>query len=1774
MNVVMKHSKSKKKWLSRIISGLLSMAMLTTNVTSLSTVRAEGQSVPLPEERQVEKLDRGLMAIKVRDGVYLSWRFLGTDSTDTAFHIYRDGNRITDTPITGSTNYQDASGTLESVYTVHTLLNGVETEQSKEVSVLANNYFDIPLDKPQPGVTPTGGEYDYFPNDASCADLDGDGEYEIILKWMPSNSGDNMADGYRGKVYLDAYKLDGRKLWRIDLGVNIRAGAHYTQFMVYDFDSDGYAELVCKTGDGTTDGLGNSIGDPQKDWRNGAGTIMDGPEYLTLFDGFTGEALDTIDYEPSRGPNGVVDADYWGDNFGNRSERYLGAVAYLNGKTPSVIMSRGYYKNFGMAAYDIVDKKFQKRWFFNTADPGYEKYVGQGNHNLAVADVDEDGFDEIVFGGCTIDHDGTGLYSSELGHGDAIHVGDFDLDSPGLEIFTSQEHAPYGVTLRKASNGEILFRHEAGDDTGRGIAGNFRADVPGAEYAASMGDDLWNSAGEVVGTWSSITKWSQNFTVYWDGDLEQEVLDRTMIDGYGKGRLLTAPGVSYINGTKGNPSLSADLLGDWREEVIWPTYDGNYLRVFHTTFPTEYRLATLMHDTQYRTQIASQNVGYNQPAHTSFFLGTGYDLPGQPQVEAVEAPAVKGKIAAYDFEALKDGKVPDITGNGRDLQLFGNAAVREDPAKDSSVLYLDGSDNTYAELPQGIFDGLKEATIELEIRVEDVQGSSAVFAVGQDQQKYMCLKALPEELQAAITQNAQAGEQAASGSLAADTEQWFHVSVVLQDGRLRLYKDRSLLAEQETGMSLAELGASLIGYLGKSFVAEEGYFKGAFDHVEVYNYARTDAAIAKTETVSVSYEAEEGGRIEGKVSQTMKKGTTASPVTAVAEQGWHFVRWSDGTKTASRQDGNVMEDQSFQAIFGKDVISEKSVIAAYDFESVYQGFVPDTTKNGFPIDLCDGAKIENDQLKGSQALILNGQGAYAKLPDGMFDGMEQVTIQMDVRSQMGDQNFFTFAIGQDDQKYAFLKLKNNKLYFAITKESYTAEQKVEADIAESQNEWMNLAIVLSPGSIKLYQDGTLVAENNQISIKLSEFGQNLKSFLGKSFYNGDAYFNGAFDNIKIYNYALTQEELNEQTEIETVTVQYEAKEGGKIEGNASQTIKKGSRTEAVTAIPKEGYRFIKWSDGSTEAKRTDQFVTSDQTVTAFFGKEMEQAHSLIASYKFEELYGDKIVEDASLSGNLLEVFGNAKVEKDSETGSNVLYLDGSNETYAQLPTGMFDGRKEITIRMDLKPEHVNGAYFTVAIGQNDTQYYLFTAADTELKSAITQESFSKEQIASGEVASCEGKWIHVDLVLGESGMRIYQNRQLVAENTQTTLTLADLGENLISYLGKSFYGADTYFKGAFDNIHIYNYAMTEEEVENIQEPKEEVTVTYKAGEGGEIQGATVQKIVKGTDTEKVKAVAKAGYTFEQWSDGLTTAERQDTKVEKDLMVTAEFKKMADQPNTDPKPQLVESISLDKYAKTMTVGQKFELVYQIKPQNADNQRVSIVSSNQKVATVSGTTITAKAAGTADITVKAEDGSKIQAVLKVTVRLKETSKVTVTQLSKKCQAKVKFSKIKGAKKYTIYRSLKPSSGYRKLADITKTSYTDKKVKAGKTYYYKVTARGSRSIYDSVQSKKYGKITVLAKPKVKVSSVKPGKIKVSWKKIKGASGFRIYVSASKTKGYRTAKVIQKASTKKAVVKVSKKWKKVYVKVRPFKKVKGKKVYGTYSAPVSISVRFSAKK
>lgn len=617
-----------------------------------------------PAARWVEALDRGVVAVPaVEAGNLVSWRLLANDASDTAFDVYRDGQKVNDQPLAGATNLVDKAGKATSTYTVRTLVAGKQVAASKPVGVWADGFLGIGIDQPAGGVTPTGQAYTYTAQEASVADLDGDGRYEIILKWDPTNAKDNAFDGYTGPVMLDAYTLEGKRLWRIDLGKNIRAGAHYTQFQVYDYDGDGRAELAVRTSDGTIDGAGKVLGDPHADWREKGGEvgstdrtggvvkadgtmvaplqgrILKGPEFLTIFDGLTGRALASAPYWPARDPR--TDApttaqmkETWGDGYANRSDRFLAGTAYLDGQRPSIVMARGYYARTTVAAWDWRDGKLTQRWTFDSSTPGNEAFGGQGNHQFSVADVDGDGRDEIVYGAMALDDNGKGLWSSRLGHGDAMAVSDLDPTRPGLEKFGAHEdvrgNGQIGSAMLDARTGQILWSTPAEKDTGRAVAADIDPRFPGTEAWATNSTTLYTAQGKPIdGVRRPV---EASFVVWWDGDDLRELFDKNRINKWdwkvGKSHtLLEANGVVASNGTKNVPVVSADLLGDWREEVIWHTPDEKFLRVYTTPHPTARRLVTLMHDPQYRVAVAWQNTAYNQPPYPSFFIGDGMATP-------------------------------------------------------------------------------------------------------------------------------------------------------------------------------------------------------------------------------------------------------------------------------------------------------------------------------------------------------------------------------------------------------------------------------------------------------------------------------------------------------------------------------------------------------------------------------------------------------------------------------------------------------------------------------------------------------------------------------------------------------------------------------------------------------------------------------------------------------------------------------------------------------------------------------------------------------------------------------------------------------------------------------------------------------------------------------------------------------------------------------------------------------------------------------------------
>lgn len=662
--------------MKKSIAFLFCIGMVFMSVTGIMAQTLTPQS-------QMEPLTRGLVAIhKSSGGNFISWRLLGTDAEGTTFDLYRDGKVISKN--LSATSYADGSGQTSSVYQVVTHREGMEDETSGEAQTWETIYKTMKLDRPTGGsffykkgywgnnkpAADSTDYYNYYAHEASVADVDGDGEYEILVKWDPTNTHDNSNSGFTGNVYYDCYRmnyatgnedLSGQKLWRIDLGKNIRAGSHYNQPMFFDFNGDGKAELICKTGPGSKDGLGRYVTeaatdetirnatDNETDYRNSSGHILTGPEYLTVFDGQTGKALHTIWYNPNRGFTTGKASAYgdWGDSYGNRGERFLAGVAYLDGPdgNPSAVMCRGYYTRAYLWAVDFDGTSLKQKWLHasvsktrvnvygpentlvksttynkNTSGVGdeYTAY-GQGCHSLAVGDVDGDGCDEIMYGSAAVDNDGGLLYSTGLGHGDASHLSDFMPDRPGLEYMMPHEHAPYGWHVRDAATGELLLYHTSSEDNGRGMAAVTLANTRGGQFWSAANYNVYDIDDNVIST----ARPAYCFRIYWDGDPQDELLDGvaiTKFNGTENTCLLSANGC-IKNGSKAYPVLSADLFGDWREElVLCQADDSCTLRIYSTTEATKHVVPTLMHDHTYRMSICWQNVAYNQPPHVGYYM--------------------------------------------------------------------------------------------------------------------------------------------------------------------------------------------------------------------------------------------------------------------------------------------------------------------------------------------------------------------------------------------------------------------------------------------------------------------------------------------------------------------------------------------------------------------------------------------------------------------------------------------------------------------------------------------------------------------------------------------------------------------------------------------------------------------------------------------------------------------------------------------------------------------------------------------------------------------------------------------------------------------------------------------------------------------------------------------------------------------------------------------------------------------------------------------------
>lgn len=618
---------------------------------------------------------RGLWACKTIDekNVFVSWRMRSTDDPlNTTYKLYAN-NRLVKT-LKDRTNVLLSAGTSSVKFRLEVLDDeGAIIDIQDEVRCDAKFFHHIKLEYPGDYTMKNGSTVTYTPNDCSAYDMDGDGEQEIIMKWEPSNAGATCTA--TAPQILDCYKLDGTRLWRIDFGPNVLAGCRFT-FLCYDFDGDGKGELICKTAQGSKDASGTYLhtgpaatANHTKSSVNSAGVITNaGKEWLTCFDGVTGNELATINYWPlfdirSNWDDRTGKTD--GADYGHRGNWFKGCVAFLDvdGKpTPCAVTVRGIYTYSYAAAYSWNGSEFKTLWK-NTSDKKGTGIYAEGAHSLTVGDLDGDGFDEIMVGAAAIDHNGKLLWRTGLGHGDATHLSDFDPENEGMEVFiiTEEGSAKYDAALIDAKTGKILVgKPQTGGDTARGIAFDCDDRYEGAEFMEWGDANLMTCKGDIIAPWKqgTVNSSSINYAIYWDGDLLREYHDRSHVDKWNSKNLAWdrtctlynyGYGANSINSTKYNPNLQCDLYGDWREEAVYWAQNGKdyYLTIFTTTTESKYKLPWLRDDHTYDMAIAWQNCGYNQPPHLGYSPVEYYKKLKEEQASALHTIKSNDSQAKY-----------------------------------------------------------------------------------------------------------------------------------------------------------------------------------------------------------------------------------------------------------------------------------------------------------------------------------------------------------------------------------------------------------------------------------------------------------------------------------------------------------------------------------------------------------------------------------------------------------------------------------------------------------------------------------------------------------------------------------------------------------------------------------------------------------------------------------------------------------------------------------------------------------------------------------------------------------------------------------------------------------------------------------------------------------------------------------------------------------------------------------------------------------------------
>ncbi len=597
-------------------------------------------------QRTTDILDRGLVAVPSGSGSFVSWRIFAEEYYDTEYNLYRDSVKVNTTPLKVSC-YTDAQGKSGSTYQVAPVVRGVEQEKCAAVTRLGQQYIQFAVGKfySRRGTDITA-SYDI--NDIALADVDGDGVSEFLLKRNYTPDGSSVANDSAYNV-IDCYKINGERLWYIDLGPNMVSGPDEQYDAVgYDWDGDGKAEVLMRGADNMIihhkDGTTTNIGSMNVNTRNTVNQTANmtytntGNEYLLYLEGATGKPYPIgnngalwMSYPLARGS-----ASDWGDGYGHRSTKHYFGAPFLDGRHPFIFLGRGCYTKHHMKAFSVNPETHQLTlyWEWSNNDGWSSPWYGNGYHNFGIADVDWDGRDEICFGSMVIDDNGKGLSTTGLGHGDAQHCSDFDPYRHGQEIFACNEDEP-AMNYRNATTSKIYYRLQSTGDDGRALCGNFSNDYPGAIGHSSQSGTISCVADKVIS--GGPTGFTNNFRIYWDGDLLEEGLDGAN-SREGAARVFkadgsivfTADGTANCNWTKNTPSATGDVLGDWREEIIVRTSDNKYVRVYTTNISTRYRNYTLWHDHQYRQGMVWESMGYNQPPHASYFLGELEDITIAP----------------------------------------------------------------------------------------------------------------------------------------------------------------------------------------------------------------------------------------------------------------------------------------------------------------------------------------------------------------------------------------------------------------------------------------------------------------------------------------------------------------------------------------------------------------------------------------------------------------------------------------------------------------------------------------------------------------------------------------------------------------------------------------------------------------------------------------------------------------------------------------------------------------------------------------------------------------------------------------------------------------------------------------------------------------------------------------------------------------------------------------------------------------------------------------